>query len=349
MFVRNANTASVKVIVFAVGLSVKMTKSGTKEAQPEANKEKTDKKPSGFLEKLKKKCTNCTSGSIKVYMRNILRLYRLTGEGDVPLTHAWLKKKETFDKYLKMPLKTRRHLSVSAVKALQAYGQKDDKWEAAMYKDASKYQVERNKNQKSDEEKALWPKKGYAVLKELSKDQWKRIKHILNDKPTLSGLYKYQMFIVLKLFAEIPFRNTFSTLELEKNDNNNYIDLPTKGKAKFVVRKHKSSKQIGERIVELSRAATMALRKFLKYREKVVEHKFFLTSKTGGKMTRSALGKALVRYTKSLTGKRGFGSRLIRILAATDKKDEIQAVAELSNKLLHSTSGKQTKQYVRKD
>ena len=66
-------------------------------------------------------------------------------------------------------------------------------------------------------------------------------------------------------------------------------------------------------------------------------------------MTRSALGKALVRYTKSLTGKKGFGSRLIRILAATDKKDEIQAVAELSNKLLHSTSGKETKQYVRKD
>ena len=55
------------------------------------------------------------------------------------MTHAWLKKKETFDKYSKLPLKTRRHLSVAAVKASHAYGIKPEKWETAMYKDASKY------------------------------------------------------------------------------------------------------------------------------------------------------------------------------------------------------------------
>ena len=332
-----------------------MTKTtpGTKKKEGEEEKKETkpssDKKHSGFLDKLKAKCKNCTSGSIQVYMRNIRRLFHLTGEGPVPLTHNWLKKKETYEKYSKLPLKTRRHLSVGAIKALQSYGQKDDKWEAAMYKDASKYQTERNKNQKSETEKANWPKKGYAALKVASRDQWKRIKHIVSDKPTMSGLYKYQMFMVLKLFAEIPFRNTFATLEIEKSNTNNYIDLPKKGNATFVVRKHKSSKQIGERSVKLSRAATMALRKFLKYRAEVVDHSFFLTSKTGKKMSRAALGKALHRYTKSLTGKKGFGSRLIRVLAATDKSKEIEAVAELSNKLLHSTSGKQTKQYVRKD
>jgi hypothetical protein len=91
----------------------------------------------------------------------------------------------------------------------------------------------------------------------------------------------------------------------------------------------------------------MALRKFLKYREKVVDHKFFLSSKSGGKLSRAALGKALMRVTKELTGK-SFASRLIRVLAATAQKKEIDAVAELSNKLLHSTSGKQTREYVRK-
>jgi hypothetical protein len=333
-----------------------MTAAGTKEAKKEEkeakNEEKkessTDKKHSGFLGKLKAKCKNCTSGSIKVYMRNIRRLFRLTEEGPVPLTHTWLKKKETFDKYSKLPLKTRRHLSVAAVKASQAYGIKPEKWETSMYKDASKYQVERNKNKKSDTEKALWPKKGYAALKDAAKEQWKRIKHVLADEPSLPALYKYQMFIVLKLFAEIPFRNTFATLEVEKTDENNYIHFPKKGNASLVIRKHKSSKHIGEREVKLSRAATMALRKFLRYREKVVDHKFFLSSKTGKKMSRPALGKALHRYLKTLTGKKGFGSRLIRILAATEKKDEIEAVSELSNKLLHSAGGKQTKQYVRK-
>jgi hypothetical protein len=91
----------------------------------------------------------------------------------------------------------------------------------------------------------------------------------------------------------------------------------------------------------------MALRKFLRYREKVVDHDWFLSSKRGGRMTRAALGKALHRYTKQLTNK-AFGSRLIRVLAATDKKDEISAVADLSHKMLHGEGGKTTKEYVRK-
>ena len=254
-------------------------------------------------------------------------------------------KKALFEKYEKLPLKTKRHLSVAAVKAVKALGTKSEKWEKNMYQDALKYQTQRNKNVKSDTEKSLWPKKGYAAVLSASREQWKRIKHIVANEPTLSGLYKYQLYIILKLFAEIPFRNTFATLELKKKENNNYIEIPKKGKIKFIIRTYKNSKQLGGREVALSRAAAMALRKFLKYREQVVDHDYFLSSKNGGKLSRPALGKALHRVTKELSGK-SYGSRLIRVLAATEKKFEIEAVSELSNKLLHTT--KQTKQYTRK-
>ena len=78
------------------------------------------------------------------------------------------------------------------------------------------YQAIRNKNEKSESEKEKWPKKGYAALKVAARDQWKRIKHIVAEGPSLGTLYKYQLYMVLRLFQELPFRNTFATLEIEK-------------------------------------------------------------------------------------------------------------------------------------
>ena len=77
-----------------------------------------------------------------------------------------------------------------------------------------------------------------------------------------------------------------------------------------------------------------------------VKHDFLLSNKKGGVLTKTAFSKALHKITKELLGV-SFGSRLIRILAATDMKDEIDKVAELSNKMLHSAGSKQTKQYTR--
>ena len=64
-------------------------------------------------------------------------------------------------------------------------------------------------------------------------------------------------------------------------------------------------------------------------------------------MSKGAMGKAVHRVTKELLGK-AFGSRLIRVLAATELKPEIDKVAELGHKMLHSKGSKQTKQYTRK-
>lgn len=283
-----------------------------------------------------------------VYYRNIKRLHQLISEGPIPLTGDWLGKKELVEKYQKLPLNKRRHLSVAAVKACQMYKRNVDKWTVHMYKDSNKYEQNRNLNKRTDKEKTLWPTKGYKSVKKASKMMWDRVKVLLSkdDKPNLKTLYKYQMFIILKLFSQIPFRNTFASFHISKADGN-YIEKPKRGNFKLIVNEHKAVKQLGPKTVNLNRANTMALRKFLKYREQVeeIKHDFLLSNKDGKKMSRATMGKYLHRTTKELLGK-AFGSRLIRILAATDSKKEIDAVEELANKMLHTT--KQTKQYTRK-
>ena len=311
----------------------------------EEKSESKDKDPSKLLKKLKSVCTNCTKASIMVYLRLIKRLYKLIEDGTVPLTGDWLGKKELMEKYRKLPLKQRRHLSTGAVKASKMYKRSSEKWEIEMYKDASKYDRERGKNKKSDKERASWPKQGYKAVKKAANEQWKRVKLLLPGEPNLKTLYKYQMFLALKLFSEVPFRNTFASFSIKKTDGN-YIKQPPKGNFTFIVNDHKTSKKTGPREVTLSRASTMAVRKFLKYRARVpnIQHDFLFSNKRGDRMTKATFGKAVHRVTKELLGK-SFGSRLIRVLAATEMKPEIDKAADLANKMLHSQ--KQGKAYTR--
>ena len=270
-------------------------------------------------------------------------------EGDIPGTGAWLAKDDLMAKFKKLPLTQRRTMSVAAVKAAQVYGKTHEKWISQMYKSQSEYTDQRNKNEKTDKEKKLWPKGGFSAIKQAATEQKRRIRHILSEEPSFPGLFAYGMYIVLRLFSELPFRNTFATLQVSETKEGNYIEVPKTKKSpiKFHLRQFKNSKQIGEREFTLGKANSGALRKFLKYREDAgVKHKFLLSTKNGSRMTRANLGKSLHKVTKDLLGK-AFGSRLIRILASTEAKPEIDKAVAMSEKLLHGRM-KQTKQYTRK-
>ena len=328
----------------------KKTTKEDKEKSQEKDKSQ-DKTHSSFLGKLKSTCENCKPASILVYFRNVKRLYRLIEEeGDIPPTGTWLGKKTLLEKYKKLDLKVRRHLSVAGVKASKAYKRNADDWTVQMYKDASAYERGRSKNKRSKKEIDSWPKGGFKAVKRAASEMWKRVKVLLgkDEVPNLTTLYKYQLFIVLKLFSEIPFRNLFATFSIKKSDGN-YIERPKKGNWKLIVNQHKSLAKQGPKEVALSRANTMALRKFLKYRGEVeeVKHDYLLSNKTGTKMSKATMGKAVHRVTKELLGK-AFGSRLIRVLASTELKPEIDKIEELREKMLHAPGSKQTKGYTRK-
>ena len=312
--------------------------------QPKVNKPQDMSK---LMKKLKSVCPKCSNASIKVYLRNIKRLWKLVdSEGDVPLTGVWLSKPKLFEEYKKKPLKIRRHLSTAAVKASQAFKVNGDKWSVQMYKDSNSYERKRNKNLKTETETKQWPKKGFKSVAVASKEMMKRVRILLKDPPTMKVLYKYQMALVLRLFQDIPFRNTFATLRLSKGDHN-YVEIPKKDPIQFVIKKHKAAKHIGPRTIKLKRGASIFLKKFLKYRKEVVDNDFLLNTMKEAQMSRATMSKALHRVTKELLGK-SFGSRLIRVLAATSKRKEIELVQELGHSMLHGNS-KQTAQYSRKD
>ena len=301
-----------------------------------------------YLAKLTEVCKSCSPETVKVYFRNTKRLYKLTNEGDdIPVNSKWLKNEKLVKKYKSQPLKIRRHLSVAAVKFFQAVKEEPGNWYKYMVDDNKSYQDERGKNQKTEAEKELWPKKGYKAIRQAATEYWRRNKHeITNGDKTLRKLYSFQTFIVLRMFSEVPMRNTFADFFLVDVKGKNYVDVPKKGAITLVVRDYKSSKQLGEKKVKLSRGLTTQVRKFLKFREGVVDNNFFLNTLKGEKMTRSTLGKMLQRNTKKILNK-SIGSRIIRLLAVTNARASIEKVAELSNKLLHTSA--QTKQYVRKD
>ena len=131
-----------------------------------------------------------------------------------------------------------------------------------------------------------------------------------------------------------------------KGQKGNHIVLPRKGRAKFVFNEFKNSDKLGSRTLDLSRASTMALRKFLKYREGLVKHDYLLSTRRGERLSKSAMGKALHVVTKEILGK-AVGARLFRVIHATENRDIIEKAAELSKKMLHSE--KRTSDYVRKD
>ena len=309
-------------------------------------------KKDAFLKKLKTACKNCKNfESIKVYYRNIVRLYKLTNSDDVvpPQKQSWVNEKNLITAYEKQPLKVRRHLSVAAVKFLQMLGKKHDAWFKRMTEDSIEYDKHRSKNIKSDSEKLNWPKHGYKSIRKAANEFWRRNKFtILDGEPNKRKLYLYTQYISIRMFSEIPFRNTFSDFYIVSRKGKNYVHVPKKGSVILHVRDYKNSDRLGEKKIVLSRGLTTQVRKFLKYREKVLNdsNNFFLNSLNGEKLSRSALGKMVQRILKRLLHK-NIGSRLIRVLAATASKKEIEAVTKLSNSLLHTT--KQSKQYVRKD
>ena len=302
----------------------------------------------GFLKLLKAVCTNCKKSSLLVYHQNIKRLYRLIKPDakNVPTSKSWLNSEELWKKYKAKPVNIRRHLSTAGVKASQALKMKpENKWFAAMIKDQNLYQTERNKNEPSDKEKELIPKSGLKAIKKSAVELKKRIKFVLQAEPSKSGLYKYQWFIALKLYSEIPFRNTFADINITGTKSNHLV-RPKKGKYKFVMTDFKNSDRLGPREIPISRAGTMALKKYLAYRDKVgIKHNKLFSTKNGEPMNKATFGKGLQSTTTKILGK-PIGSRIIRILHASDKADVIREAAELTNKLLHTS--KQTAQYVRK-
>ena len=76
-----------------------------------------------FETKLKAANTQIKASSIRLYLQNVKRLYRMLKPDatDLPEGGDWLNKSEIFTKLEKIPVNKRRHLTLSGLKAAYAY------------------------------------------------------------------------------------------------------------------------------------------------------------------------------------------------------------------------------------
>ena len=301
-----------------------------------------------FLSKLEKVCKKCSNATKKVYMQNIRRLYRFVDEqGEIPSDSKWLEDDRVIKKYKALPFNIRRSLSVAGLKASQAYAIDTSKWYKRMLADQELYRQNRMKNKRTDSENEKMLEGGTKELKKISSEYKRQINRVLKEPPNLKTLYKYQLYLVLRLFVEFPARNDFPTVSLTKSEDGNYVIYKKQKKAKFVIQKFKNSDKLGPREIEISVALTKVLKTFLKYRSVIpeIKHDFILSNTSGEPMSKQAFSKAVHKITKDLSGK-SFGSRILRVLHVTENASLIEKSKELSNKLLHTPA--QTEQYIKK-
>ena len=169
----------------------------------------------------------CTKSTLKTYMTSIRRLYRLGDvEGPIPLNGKWLDSDSLFKKYKALPLSKRRHLSTASIKSHNSYKKDHKKWYQSFLDDQNEYSDDRAKRTKTDYQKKNWTT--VKELKKAAKDLKRRFRHILEQTPTLSNLYKLQFWIVLKSFVEVPTRNDTGTIELSKSKGN-WLEKPKRG------------------------------------------------------------------------------------------------------------------------
>ena len=243
-----------------------------------------------------------------------------------------------------MPLNKRRAYSVAAVKCGQAYDIKDNKkWYSFMVKDTNDYKQQRSLQNKSEAEKKNWPDGGIAVMKKIATEYKREIRRALQT-PSVESLYLYSQYMILKFYSEVALRNTLADVEIGEGDN---FLKRAKGIYTLHLTKFKSSDKVGAVDIVLSRALSTAIHKYVKFRAKVeLDHRYLLVNAKGGKLSKKGLGVLLQKLTKRFTGK-SFGTRLIRVLSATDKKKVLDEALKISKEMLHSDL-KQTASYARK-
>ena len=305
------------------------------------------------MKELKTVCPKCSKASLRVYSTNIRRLWKIySGTAiktlkELPKNSKWLMSDKMEKKYKTFPTNVRRHLSSAGFTATKLYSLKpDNAWNLRMIKDAKLYEDNRNRNTKSENEVKNIPSGGLDDIKKAFKTYKQQIKGIFKKPPTLQNLYKYQLFLSLKLLStNTPFRNDLPSINIEK-ETGNYLEK-TGNVYKITMTKFKNSAKLGPKVITLNRANSMEMKKFLRYRDALVDHDFLFSLKNGKPMSKSAFSQGLLKLTSNLLNKK-IGTRLIRVMFATHNKALLEKADKVSNDMLHSKSGRQTRKYIRK-
>lgn len=297
---------------------------------------KTDQNSFNVLEKLAKTCTSCKQSTLKTYARNLRRLAKMSGHDNVPSTKGWLfgaKGKDLIKQVSKLPLTSARHLYTAGSQGARIYneGERSSMWVIAMNDASHKYDEFRKKRTHPGIKN--WPKGGYKILSKSASSMKRKLGPLLKKTEyTQEEQYEVQKYVIMLLYSHHAFRTEPATWTLKKSDTENTLLRP-RGSRRWIVtnRTHKTSKTMGTVKITLSPAVSNVLSKYIPK----LKTPYFLSTKTGGKLSQAALSKLILRITKATVGS-AVGVRLGRVLKATASAKTILAAHKLAKEMGHS-------------
>jgi len=285
---------------------------------------------------LRHACSNCTEGSIRTYTYNVRSLARMAGFETIPMHSRWLTK-ALLEKVSKLTLGQQKKFTVAGVKALQAYDVTKKNWSEALRRASDKYSTKRNKQERTEREKDLWPEGGYKAMSELASTLREEVSHILQkaaNSISMPELYKLQQWFVILFYSRHALRGDLAEVQIKKRGHNYIYQRGTQWH--IHVGEHKTSKSVGAIDLQLDDDVQKGLQKFLPYVRAKTNHGYLLTTKrSGSKMDRRDMLLMIRNLTELRLGKR-LGTQMIRVLRTTDSAEAINEAAELRRELGHS-------------
>ena len=284
---------------------------------------------------LQKSCPTCTKSSVQTYYYNIKALAKLAGYEEPPKHGRWVNA-QLLAKIRKLPLMKFKNMTIAGIKALHAYGKKDETWAAAMSKATERYNKERNKQKRTPREAKNWPEGGYKSLTKLAvqlRDETDTLFKKAPAKVTFPELWRMQRWFILLFYSRHALRGDLADVQITKKGQN-YIQKKS-GSWHVHIGQHKTVRAHGAIELKLHPDVSAGLARLLPYVRAKTTHGFLLSTKRyGHKMTRKDMMQLIRNTTKSRLGK-NIGIQLIRVLKTTEHFKSIEESAKLRGELAH--------------
>ena len=286
--------------------------------------------------RLRKVCTSCTESSLNTYYYNIKALAKMAGHDEPPGNHKWINAALLKKIRKSLTLMKFKNMTIAGMKALAAYGKKNEEWAKAMQESTVQYNKQRDTQKRTKREEANWPKDGYKALGRLAKNLYKDVEHLYEKAPakvTYPELWQMMRHFVILFYSKHALRGDLADVRI-KRSGANYI-LKKAGKWHMHIGQHKTVKAHGAIELELDQAVGKQLDKYLLYLKAKTKHKFLLSTKRyGNKLTRKDMMQMIRNTTKEHLGL-NIGIQMIRVLKTTDHFKSIDESAKLRGELAH--------------
>jgi len=284
---------------------------------------------------LQKTCPTCTKSSIETYYYNIKALSKIAGYDEPPKHGRWINK-QLLAKIRKLKLMKFKNMTIAGIKALGAYGLKNEEWAKAMSKATERYNVQRNKQQRTERETKNWPSGGYKDLAKLADKLHGEVASLFKKAPatvSFPELWKMSRWFIVLFYSRHALRGDLGDIRISKKGQN-YIEKK-KGRWHMHIGQHKTVKAHGAIELKTDEDVSKALDQLLPYVRAKTKHGFLLSTKRyGNKMSRKDMMELLRNTTQKYLGKR-IGVQLVRVLKTTDHFKSIEESRELRTELAH--------------